>query len=256
MILETKNLCRSYRKEPVLKDVTMGLKQGEILGIVGESGCGKSTLARHLCCYDRPTSGKVIFKGQDTSIFGKEGMKDFRRSCQLILQDNLSSLDPTMTVGDSLREVLRYNSSLRKEQMDTCVKEMVERVFLDSSCLEKRPSQLSGGERQRINIARALLIRPQILICDEITSSLDVIIQNSIMKLLIKLREEMGLSIIFISHDIKAVKNVSNRILVMHNGMVCEQLKREDDFQGNNLYTEELLNSLPIDHPSKRNSIR
>ena len=255
MIIGAKNVNKFYKKEQVLKNVTMALDEGEILGIVGESGCGKSTLARHLCLYEKPTSGEIIYRNQNASGFSKEEKKSFRRDCQMILQDNLGSLDPTMTIGDSLREVLKYNSTLSKNQIEEKMEEFLEKVFLSTNVVEKRPAQLSGGERQRVNIARALLIGPKVLICDEITSSLDVITQYHIMELLLELREKLNLSIIFISHDIKSVENVSDRILVMHQGEICEELKKTDGFVYSHPYTEDLLNSLPISHPSKRTAI-
>lgn len=252
MLLSVENICKSYRGECVLHDVSFEIDSGEVLGLVGESGCGKSTLARQLCLCEKPTGGAVRMNGRDISRLDRRGRAAFHRSCQLILQDSLSSLDPTMTVGESLYEVLRCNSGLCKTDRQQKIDDSLRRVGLGAELLARKPMALSGGERQRINVCRALLIEPQLLICDEITSSLDVITQYQLLELLMRLCSDTGLSMLFISHDIKAVKNLSGRILVMHDGALCEELRRENGFAYSNLYTTRLFESLTIDHPSKR----
>lgn len=251
-MLRGEGLCKSYRREQVLRDVTLELRPGEILGLVGESGCGKSTLARLLCCYERPTAGQVLFQGRDANQGGRKERRQFHRACQLILQDNLTSLDPTMTVGATLREAVRYNRDWSAEESRREIAALLERLLLDQSVLEKRPHQLSGGQRQRINIARALLVDPKVLICDEITSSLDKITQYRLLTLLRQLNRDTGLPMLFISHDIQGVKWVSDRILVMHRGQITEELHRENGFACSGAAAQRLMEALPIRHPRQR----
>ena len=181
--------------------------------------------------------------------------KKFRRSVQMILQDSLSSLDPKMSVGQTLHETLKYNGVSEVTQREEKIRKTLEIVLLPADLLAKRPSQLSGGERQRISICRALLVDPQLLICDEITSSLDVLTRYHLLGELKRLNKEKDLPMVFISHDLKSVKSISDRILVMYQGRIVEELKKEDGFRYEHLYTARLLESLPIDHPSKRESL-
>ena len=255
MMLRCEQLCKSYRREQVLRDVTLELRPGEILGLVGESGCGKSTLARLLCCYERPTSGQVLFRGRDAHQGGRRARRQFHRACQLILQDNLTSLDPTMTVGATLREAVRYNRDWDQARSDREIGAMLDRLLLERTVLQKRPIQLSGGQRQRVNIARALLVDPEVLICDEITSSLDVLTQYRLLELLRQLNRETGLPMLFISHDIQGVKRVSDRVLVMHRGQITEELHRADGFACSGTAARRLFAALPIDHPGKRQGL-
>ena len=255
MMLRCEQLCKSYRREQVPRDVTLELRPGEILGLVGESGCGKSTLARLLCCYERPTSGQVLFRGRDAHQGGRRARRQFHRACQLILQDNLTSLDPTMTVGATLREAVRYNRDWDQARSEREIGAMLDRLLLERTVLQKRPIQLSGGQRQRVNIARALLVDPEVLICDEITSSLDVLTQYRLLELLRQLNRETGLPMLFISHDIQGVKRVSDRVLVMHRGQITEELHRADGFACSGTAARRLFAALPIDHPGKRQGL-
>ena len=255
MMLRCEQLCKSYRREQVLRDVTLELRPGEIMGLVGESGCGKSTLARLLCCYERPTSGQVLFRGRDAHQGGRRARRQFHRACQLILQDNLTSLDPTMTVGATLREAVRYNRDWDQARSEREIGAMLDRLLLERTVLQKRPIQLSGGQRQRVNIARALLVDPEVLICDEITSSLDVLTQYRLLELLRQLNRETGLPMLFISHDIQGVKRVSDRVLVMHRGQITEELHRADGFACSGTAARRLFAALPIDHPGKRQGL-
>lgn len=254
-MLKAEGLGKCYRREEVLRDVNLELHTGEILGLVGESGCGKSTLARLLCCYERPTTGRVLFNGQDTLRASRAARRRFHRACQLILQDNLASFDPTMTMEQTLLEAMHYNTAYSVAQCRDKIREMLGRLLLEERLLKKRPMELSGGERQRINIGRALLVQPQLLICDEITSSLDVLTQYHLLQMLEQIREVTGLPMLFISHDINAVKRISNRILVMHGGVLVEELKKEQHFAYAQANTRHLLEALPISHPRERGGL-
>lgn len=255
MQLDVVDINKSYGKEQILHHINFSIYSGEIVGLVGESGCGKSTLARLLCCYEKPDSGKILFCGEDTAEFRKKDRQQFRRSVQLILQDSLSSMDPKMSVGQTLHETLRYNGVPEEAKRKKKIEENLMRVLLSAELLEKRPVQLSGGERQRISICRALLVNPELLICDEITSSLDVLTRYHLLGELKRLNQKTGLPLLFISHDLKAVKSISDRILVMYHGEIMEELKKEDGFSYTHPYTTRLLESLPIDHPSRRKSL-
>ncbi len=252
MMLRAEQLGKVYRQEEVLHQINLEIQEGEILGLVGESGCGKSTLARLLCCYERPTSGRVLFNEQNTMEVGKKARKQFHRASQLILQDNLSAFDPTMTIEQTLMETMKYNTRCCKTQCRAAIKAMLIRLRLGEEVLKKHPLALSGGERQRINIGRALLVKPTLLICDEITSSLDVITQYYLLRMLKEINQEHELAILFISHDIHAVKRISDRILVMHRGEITEELQKKDGFAYSGRDTRRLFESLPINHPAKR----
>lgn len=210
MQLDVLDVNKSYGKESILHHIEFSVGSGEIVGLVGESGCGKSTLARLLCCYEKPDSGKILFCGENTAEFGKKERQQFRRSVQMILQDSLSSLDPKMSVGQTLHETLKYNGVSDVTQREEKIRKTLEIVLLPVDLIEKRPSQLSGGERQRISICRALLVDPQLLICDEITSSLDVITRYHLLGELKRLNKEKNLPMVFISHDLKSVKSISD----------------------------------------------
>ena len=241
MQLDVLDVNKSYGKESILHHIEFSVGSGEIVGLVGESGCGKSTLARLLCCYEKPDSGKILFCGEDTAGFGKKERQQFRRSVQMILQDSLSSLDPKMSVGQTLHETLKYNGVSDVTRREEKIRKTLEIVLLPADLLAKRPSQLSGGERQRISICRALLVDPQLLICDEITSSLDVLTRYHLLGELKRLNKEKDLPMVFISHDLKSVKSISDRILVMYQGRIVEELKKEDGFRYEHLYTARLL---------------
>lgn len=240
-----------YKGRQVLADINFEIDRGEVLGLVGESGCGKSTLARLLGGYEKPDGGAVLFEGQEVARLRGRALKSFRQHCQMVFQDNLASLNPSMKLLASLREPLNNNFDLSQTAADHQIRELMAEVSLRENILPKLPVAVSGGERQRANICRALLAGPKLMICDEITSSLDVITQKRLLKLLKHLNAQ-GLTILFISHDIDAVKSISHRVMVMGRGSIVETLHREDGFKGTNPYTQKLFEALPIRHPSQR----
>ena len=227
-ILEAESLVRRYpvrgTKETLaaVAGVSFSLHPGETLGVVGESGCGKSTLARLLVILEPPTSGRVKLRGEDvTDLRGRE-LRDIRRKIQLVFQDPHSSLNPRLTVGRTLEEVIAVHRLRPRQERSRRVVELLEMVGLSSSFADRYPHQLSGGQRQRVGIARALAVEPEVLVLDEPVSALDVSVRSGVMNLLTRLRDELGLAYIFISHDLAMVRHISDRIAVMYLGRIAE----------------------------------
>lgn len=228
-------------------DVSFEVYPGETLGLVGESGCGKTTLGRTILRLTQATSGKVLFEGQNILEMDAKGLKALRRDVQIIFQDPYSSLNPRMTIGNAIMEPMRLhglmnNDQERKEQ----VLHLLEKVSLAPKHFNRYPHEFSGGQRQRICIARALALRPRFIICDESVSALDVSVQAQVLNLLLKLREEFGLTYIFISHDLSVVKFMSDRILVMKDGKI-EELGTADAIYHHpkQAYTQQLISAIP-----------
>jgi oligopeptide transport system ATP-binding protein len=234
--------------------VSFDLRRGETLGVVGESGCGKSTLAQVLMRLEPPTAGAVRFHGED--IFGKRGkdLKALRRQIQIVLQDPYTSLNPRMTVGDIVGEPFEIHTEVApKGDRRRKVQELLDVVGLNPEHINRYPHQFSGGQRQRIGIARALALRPEVIICDEPVSALDVSIQAQVMNLLGDLQTEFGLSYIFIAHDLSVVRHLSDRVAVMYLGKIVE-LGTEDEIynRASHPYTQALLSAVPVPDPSVR----
>lgn len=227
------------------------LQEGETLGVVGESGSGKSTLARAILQLIPPTSGEVGWLQRDLSSLSQEELKQARRELQIVFQDPLASLNPSMTIGDSIVEPLRvFEPGKSKAERTQAVADIMQRVGLDYSLVNRYPHELSGGQNQRVGIARAMILRPRLLICDEAVSALDVSIQAQIIDLLKDLQKEFGLSLIFISHDLSVVWDVSTRILVMYLGSVVELANRDDLFaRPQHPYTRQLVSAVPVPDP-------
>ncbi|MCG6840600.1 ATP-binding cassette domain-containing protein [Fusobacterium polymorphum] len=243
-LLIIENISKTFKVDKnkelkALKNVNIQLKKGECIGIVGESGCGKSTLARIIVGIEKKTSGKIIFDNKE--IEGISKIKDI----QMIFQNPLSSFNPRMKIVDYMWEPLRNYFKLSKKDSIPLIKKSLIDVGLDENALEKYPHEFSGGQLQRITIARAIIIKPKLIVCDEITSALDVSVQKQILELLKKLQEDLGLSYLFIGHDLAVVQDVSQKIVVMYMGEIVEELNSIDlKSKAKHPYTKLLLNSV------------
>ena len=231
--------------------VSLRLYEGETLGVVGESGCGKSTLARAIIGLAPVTEGAITWLGQDMTLANKREMKEIRKDIQMIFQDPLASLNPRMTIGDIIAEPLKaHYPKLSKVEVKTKVEEMMEKVGLLPNVINRYPHEFSGGQCQRIGIARALILEPKVIICDEPVSALDVSIQAQVINLLKSLQKEMGLSLIFIAHDLAVVKHISDRVMVMYLGNVVELGDKTAVYQETkHPYTKALMQAVPVPDP-------
>ncbi|WP_433235603.1 ABC transporter ATP-binding protein [Actinomadura nitritigenes] len=231
--------------------VDLELRRGETLGVVGESGCGKSTLAKLLLAAERPTAGTVRFDGRDVFALPRGELRALRRRIQMVLQDPYSSLNPRMTVGDIVGEPFAIHpDAAPKGERRARVQELLELVGLDPDHLNRYPHQFSGGQRQRVGIARALALRPDVIVCDEPVSALDVSVQAQVMNLLGELQRELGLAYVFIAHDLAAVRHISDRIAVMYLGKVVETGDEEQIYEHpTHPYTQALLSAVPVPDP-------
>ena len=243
-LLIIENISKTFKVDKnkelqALKNINIRLKKGECIGIVGESGCGKSTLARIIVGIERKTSGKIIFDNKE--IEGISKTKDI----QMIFQNPLSSFNPRMKIVDYMWEPLRNYFKLSKKDSIPFIKKSLMDVGLDENALEKYPHEFSGGQLQRITIARAIIIKPKLIVCDEITSALDVSVQKQILELLKKLQKDLDLSYLFIGHDLAVVQDISQKIVVMYMGKIVEELDSVDlKSKAKHPYTKLLLNSV------------
>jgi len=248
----------STRQLRAVDGVSFDVGAGESLGLVGESGCGKSTLGRAVLQLIPPTAGQVIWLGADIAGLDDRAMRPHRQSLQIIYQDPLESLDPRMTAGDIIAEPLRvFQPELKPEQIRGQVETAMGEVGLLPRMINRYPHEFSGGQCQRIGIARAIVLRPKLLVCDEPVSALDVSIQGQIINLLMALQEKMGMALMFISHDLSIVRHLSHRVMVLYLGRVME-LGHRDVLYRNPLhpYTRALLSAVPVPDPDHERSRR
>ena len=262
-LLEVKNLIKKFPIKGGLlgrvkghvhavNGVSLSIEEGQVLGLVGESGSGKTTLGRSILHLIRPDAGEVLFEGEDLTRLSPARFRPLRKKLQIIFQDPYSSLNPRMTVESILSEGMLIHKVGNREERRRRVYEMLEVVGLSPEAAAKYPHEFSGGQRQRIGIARALSLLPKLIICDEPVSALDVSIQAQIINLLMELKREFGLTYLFISHDLKVVSHLSDRIAVLYLGEVMESLPTKDLFSTRHPYTQALLDAIPRPVPTKK----
>ena len=257
-LVEVRDLCKHF---PVgvgatvhaVENVSLQVGRGETLAVVGESGCGKSTLAHTMIRLHDPTSGQVVLDGVDISGLGNRALREHRAKMQIIFQDPFASLDPRRPVGRAVAEPLLIHKIAKRPDADEQVADLFTRVGLEPDMMRQFPHQFSGGQRQRVCIARALATRPELVIADEAVSALDVSIQAQVINLMMELQSELGLSYLFISHDLAVVERMSHRVAVMYLGQIVEIGPRSAIFENpQHSYTQRLLDAVPIADPRAR----
>lgn len=263
ILLQAQGLTKHFltNKRQVLhavSGVNLDIYRGETMALVGESGCGKSTLARILIRLLPPTAGKVYFEGEEITAMSDRDFGPIRRKMQMVFQDPYASLNPRMQVRDIIAEPLRtWHVCKTKQEMDERVIDLMARAGLPAEYAMHYPHQFSGGQRQRIGIARAIALDPEFLVCDEPVSALDVSVQSQVLNLLKKLKEEMGLTTLFIGHDLSVIHFIADRIAVMFLGRICEIAPKEELYKNPlHPYTRLLLDAIPQADPHKRNRER
>ena len=234
-------------------DISFAIWKGETLGLVGESGCGKSTLGRTLMRLYPSTAGKIFFQGEDITDWPEKNLHKIRKEIQIIFQDPYESLNSRHTIGHILEEPFIIHNRGTAKERSAWVKDLLQRIGLPEGSQSKYPHEFSGGQRQRIGIARAIALKPSLIVCDEPVSALDVSMQSQILNLLVDLQKEMDLSYIFISHDLATVKHISDKLAVMYLGGIVELASSEEIYKKPlHPYTQSLLSAIPIADPTKR----
>ncbi len=266
-LIEVDNLVKHFPKRGgffngviakvhAVNGVSFEIQRGETLGVVGESGCGKSTLGKSMIRLLDLTSGSVTFDGEEISNLSYRELMPYRKRMQIIFQDPNASLNPRQTVGGMLREIIRFHQIVAPVEMDDYIDTLISKVGLHGDDKDKYPHEFSGGQRQRIGIARALAVDPEFIVADEPVSALDVSIQAQVLNLLMDLKDEFKLTLMFVSHDLKVIEHFCDRMLVMYLGHIVEELDCDDiDDQARHPYTKALLAANPVNDPDERHKL-
>lgn len=249
-LLEVKHLKKYFNspkgKVHAVDDVTFKIEEGKTMGVVGESGCGKSTLGRTIIHLQDSTDGQIIFDGKDVTKVDKNGLADLRNDMQIIFQDPYSSLNPRMTIKETIQEPLKLSGKYKGEELEVETERLMKLVGIEDRLALAYPRELDGGRRQRVGIARALALHPKFIVCDEPVSALDVSIQAQVLNLLMDLQESEGLTYMFITHDMSVVKHISDNICVMYLGQLIETCKSDELFENTlHPYSKALLSAIP-----------
>lgn len=266
-MLEVKNLVKHFpvrgglfnrilKQVHAVNGVSFSVEKGEIVGVVGESGCGKSTLGKLIIRLLEATAGEVTFGGENITHLSASQLLPYRRRMQMIFQDPHASLNPRMTVGSAVREVLNFHDVVPRRELTAKVGELFSQVGVNADAKDRYPHEFSGGQKQRVGIARALAVNPEFIIADEPVSALDVSIQAQVLNVLMDLKDEFDLTMLFISHDLKVVDHFCDRVLVMYLGYVVEEMPCEDiHADAKHPYTQALLGANPVSDPEKRHEL-
>jgi peptide/nickel transport system ATP-binding protein len=254
-VIQVRNLSKVYKLRgglgkstdfKAVDDVSFDIKRGTTLAVVGESGSGKSTVAKMVLNLEKPSAGNIVFDGVDLASLDRKSLFDFRRRVQPIFQDPYGSLDPMYNIYRTIEEPLRVHKIGDKKSREAKVRELLDQVALPASSMQRFPNELSGGQRQRVAIARALALDPEVVICDEAVSALDVLVQAQILNLLADLQSELGLTYLFITHDLAVVRQIADHVCVMENGKIVETGTTDDVFEAPaKQYTRDLLDAIP-----------
>jgi len=250
-------IAKPVARVHAVESVTFGIRPGETLSLVGESGCGKTTTGRTIIGLEESTSGEIHFEGRPVAKLSSDERRKFRQQVQMIFQDPYSSLNPRLSIAEALAEPIRVHKLAKSTEIDQRIIDLLKKVNLPPEFGKRYPHEFSGGQRQRISIARALALDPKLIICDEAVSALDVTIKAQVINLLMDLQKELGVSYLFISHDLAIVERISHRVAVMYLGQIVEFGSRKDIFENpTHSYTKKLLSAVPIADPRLRRTER